>query len=352
MLPGLVRHLPTMLKTDRAIAGIDFRLHSGSYCNKITHGLAKRCAGSLRELQLDAQVMEHAAYAVIGQCTQLRKLNLCKANSEFTGDRLKEILLNNPHLENLKLSDCESPLDEGLAQMFHLTNLRRLCLSGCEKITNKLLCDLGKITTLRSLNLKYLNVDSRVLRSLASLKDLEAFFISSNYMDSECLAILCDNFKKLKKLDLGRVQKLTDPDAMKLCYLRELRSLEFDNAVGFTDRAFWRGLGPFFIETLTIDGCRITDDGLEGIAVHNGCLKKLTIANCAYITDAGLTKLLEREPLLEDLWLERCASLSSDWLLALQNICPRLRRLGVRGFQITVSAAVRFGRTRPHVRVH
>lgn len=351
MTPDIIQHLPIMLTTDRVIAGLDFRLYSDRLSNTVMLGLLEICAESLRELRLDTRFLRRATYAVIGKCTQLRKLTLVSGIAAARTSHLGKILAKNPHLEILELEEFASPMGENLAKVFSLRNLRELSLQGCENITKNFLSQLGNISTLRSLNLLFLNVDSEVLRSLARLKDLEAFFMDSDRMDPECLEIICENFKKLKVLDLGRVGRLTDPDVNNLSHLKDLKSLEFDEAIGFTDEAFRKGLGPSSMESLLITDSCMTDEGLDGIAVHHGRLKKLHLTMCHYITDAGLTKLLGREVLLKDLSVESCSSLTGDWLSALRFLCPRLRKLRVRDCHTALMVAVQFGRLRPDVEV-
>jgi len=190
----------------------------------------------------------------------------------------------------------------------------------------------------------------KIFRSLTRLEDLRALIVDYEDLDSECFDIICRNFKKLVRLELRQVTKLTDEDGAKLCLLKDLSELHFQKAVGFTDRAFEKGLGSSAMKSLVMADSPLTDRALMSIAAHHARLKSLNIQGCKNITDAGLALLLEREPLLESLQLYSCISLTDEFLRALENLCPRLRYLQIWACRISTEAKEFFERRRPKVR--
>lgn len=306
----------------------------------------------LQELQLDCGELSRDVYAAISGCTKLRRLFLSFGKPlPFTDDVMKTLLVNLPDLEALEITFFDSLTDEGFAPILKRKKLRTLNLAFCKGITKRFLRSLGSIRTLEELELTCVRIDKSVLRGLARLKHLRKLVIESQNMNSVWFGTICENFTGLRELSLRGVEKLTDADGMKLCRLKELTTLRFEGGYGFTDKTFVNGVGSPTMSFLDLCGCSLTDNGLASIAARHGHLKTLYLLSCKKITGAGLVALLQREPKLELLHIERCDSLGDEWIAEMENLCPRLRRLSVQ-CPVRFHVAVRFARRRPSIEVY
>lgn len=84
-----------------------------------------------------------------------------------------------------------------------------------------------------------------------------------------------------------------------------------------------------FIDSLNMSSCkRVTDVALEYIAPRQArTLRRLNVASCDALTDAGMVKLCSKATLLEELYLAGCSNLTDETLSAAFNCLPNLRVL-------------------------
>lgn len=321
--------LACMMRLKQEFVDLDF---SGTLINaKALIQIVELYRDSLVNLRLQScDQLTTKAYEAIGECSKLRLLSLhrtCQTND----DHLEFILPKTPHLEYLDLGLCQLISSQSLERIVQLTSLKHLNLNACQRIKKDAWGSLGKLTALQHLDLSYTDCDVNTFRQLTTLKDLRTLELCRCFnLDSECFVIICDNFKRLEKLNLDFNITLTDEAGVRLHELQYLRSLEITGAVEISDRSLENGIGASDMKLLGMGLCSLlTDSALVSIANHHVCLEFLDLSSCVRITDVGLISVVQCLPRLRTLILKNCRGLTDRSLDALQDNCPHLRRLNV-----------------------
>ncbi|CAB3368355.1 Hypothetical predicted protein [Cloeon dipterum] len=157
------------------------------------------------------------------------------------------------------------------------TTLTDLDLSDCSFLTSVDLRHLGKLIALRRLNLNGCkNVDGEVAHELRNLSKLELLDLSNN------------------ERVLGPIlsQAMAAMTQLKHLYLNRLALLDSDSLLQIVKQA------PPLI-TLEMAGCvlPLIDAVLAVVCTRHTTIKRLNLANCPFVTDAGLTGLSENPEL-------------------------------------------------------
>ncbi|PNH00245.1 F-box/LRR-repeat protein 2, partial [Tetrabaena socialis] len=120
-----------------------------------------------------------------------------------------------------------------------------------------------------------------------------------------------------------------------------LTSLHLNGCVGVSGEAV-AALGRLCpgLRDLNLRGLQLLDEHLGQLALGCSELRRLSLAWCTKITDAGLVPLLERNPQLQDLDIEALYNLSDAALDCLAAAAPRLARLSIRMCHRLTTAAV------------
>ena len=297
------------------------------------HCLEKYSAG-LEALGLDAcsKLSSRAFVAVVG-CKKLRHLSICSSQeTHFEDLHLEKLIDCAPDVRHLRLSGSSHLTARSIMRLKELKRLRYLSLSACSGVSSEALCVLGEISTLKHLDLTGTQCDDGVFHRLACLKDLRSLSVNFEPFTSQCLAIICENFKKLRRLILGDVRQLTDADGAKFSLLSQLEELQFVNGGGFKDLTFERGLGSSRMTSIKAHGCTgLTACALNKLALRHPYVKILLLHHCYLITDAGIEFLVQRWSRLEVLDLACCLSMTGLRLSLLTDQRPRLTHFHVSG---------------------
>ena len=142
--------------------------------------------------------------------------------------------------------------------------------------------------------------------------------------------MICNNLRKLRKLSVRHLGKLTDADWVKLNLLKELEYLDIDGEAQFTDLTFDGDVSLSALETLVVRYDVITGMSLVKFAARHPRLKNLFIFKSETLTDDALISMLGRQPHLRRLGLSSCPQVTDRSLEALRNLCPQLRWLGLQ----------------------
>lgn len=344
---NFMRRLPDVLGTERSITELDFTIWAIDAAALTV--FLNLSSGSLRKLRVRCN-LSNEAYAAMTRCTRLRHLSLVRCVG-LTDSHLRGLLLNVPDLESLELVSTTFLTDESLEQIYELKKLRQLDLGACNA-TNECVSGLGKIPTLHSLSLSLTSrsLSKSFFENVPLMGHLEFLVLRGCDMVPEWIGVICENLKKLRSLHLGDCRKLAEVDGAKFCRLRELRSLRFKNAVGFTDRTFENGVGSPDMKTLELDGCwTLSDVGLANIAAHHTKLEEFFLLGCERISDSGLVLLLQSTPLLKKLSIIDCSTVTDHFIEKLENLCPRLNHFHIHKCSTSDLARNTFRTRRPTV---
>ena len=340
--------LSTLRALERAFVKLDF---SGTDIgNNVLIDFLDLYSTSLRELRLDDCIMlSRDAWNAIPKCTELRHLSLHNAR-DLQAVHMEKIVSGVTKLKYLDLRGCTEIRSEGLERIHTLKHIRHLALPYCPNARG-IPTTLGEVLTLQHLDLGETEFDTATFHRLATLKNLRTLIADalSTVPTSECFAIICDSFKKLQRLEIGSIERLTDTDGRKLRLLTELTHLELRGAARFSEMAFDKGMGSAEMKTLVLRSNAIKDVSLAHVATWHRRLENLAIVFCDKVTDKGLEDLLRCEPHLQKLELHHCPRITERTLNALVNLCPRLRHLHVNECNTTRLSMSCFKSKRPSV---
>jgi internalin A len=263
------------------------------------------------------------------------------------------------NLETLCLDDYAAGITgSGLAQLKHLTRLRRLHLTGYST-TDSALVHVAGLRALRELSLDGSQVTDAGLEHLAGLVDLEQLSLAFTQVTGAGLVHL-EPLRNLKKLDLSDLP-ITDDDLRHLTPLVHLEDLPLDDHD--EDWSVLRGKGrppvpPMSgeglihlkplgsLRKLDLSGRPVTDKALAHLRGMAG-LTHLRLDGAA-ITDAGLDQLAGLTN-LEELSL-RGTQVSDAGLVHLQKL-TKLKSLDLTGTRVTPRGAAQLRKALPNARI-
>ena len=306
---------------------------------------------SLQDLRLDGcRKLTRETWTAVGNCVQLRHLSIPRVR-DFEDRHLEKILLNAPDLEFLNLKHIRGITFQGFKSVQKLRRLRDLTMPDCSSIDDETWSTLGKFQSLRHLDFTTISCEIGGFRRIKDLKELRTLKLGSreNAITTEHFTMICENFKKLERLD---IHELTAVNGEGLHLLEHLSHLLLRSASEFTNNTFGKGLGSQAMETISLEGATITNDALASIAARHPRLKNLELGNCGQVTDEGFEALIRAEPYLKRLQLMGCPLLTDESLRTLNSLCPSLEMLRIRNSRISEHGVDRFKKQRPWVALY
>ncbi|XP_074534232.1 F-box and leucine-rich repeat protein 13 [Halichoeres trimaculatus] len=309
-------------------------LSSGKGCNNLVHldlsgctqmtvnGLKYISAGcpSLREIVINDMITltDSCFLALIARCHCLSAISLLGAS----------------HLSDITFK-----------AVAEVAKLKTFCIEGNNQITDdsiKVLCSSSSgLQRIHAANCPRLTDAS--FKSVADLKNLQHLDVSLCHWVSDdgirCLAG-GSSANKLRELNVSHCRNITDVSirriAQRLC---KLYHLNVSHCERLTDRSLeW--LSGTSICFLDVSGCNIQDQGLA--ALQEVCLKKLVLAECVGITDAGIEKLCKNIRDLEHVDVSDCVALSDSAIRAISFYCRGLVTLKMSGCPKMTDMSVQF----------
>ncbi|XP_054523981.1 leucine-rich repeat-containing protein 29 isoform X7 [Pan troglodytes] len=338
----------------------------------------------------------------MAQSVQQALSGLCELNLAGLRD-LADLSFNRlsscaPSLERLSLAYCHltfelgpargsiSPQDSSPSQ-FSFCNLLRLVQEWAGR--------------LRALDLSGTGLPPEALQALGQVAGLqlqELSLHSCRDLSTEAVATLCFQqpgltsldlsgcseltdgallavSRGLRRLSLGKLQRLTDAGCTALGGLQELQSLDMAECCLVRGRELAQALGsmhgaPSQLASLSLAHCsslkvlqfpqlrqlslsllpEFTDNGL--VAVARGCpsLEHLALSHCSRLSDKGWAQAASSWPRLQHLNLSSCSQLIEQTLDAIGQACRQLRVLDVATCPgINMAAVRRFQAQLPQV---
>ncbi|XP_061375828.1 F-box/LRR-repeat protein 3 isoform X1 [Gastrolobium bilobum] len=330
--PLRAEHLPAIVARYPLVTDLDLTL-----CPRVGDGSLALLAGAYRDT--------------------LRRLDLSRSKF-FTGSGLLGLGLSCCNLVELDLSNATELRDAAAAAVAKASNLEKLWLARCKYITDmgigciavgcrklKLISlkwclgvgDLGvdllaiKCKELRSLDLSYLPITEKCLSSIFKLQHLEDLVLEGCYgIDDDSLVddVFKQGCKTMKKLDISSCQNISHIGLSKLTTISGgIEQLVLADGSPVT-LAFADGLNKLsMLQSIILDGCLVTSDGLR--AIGNLCisLRELSLRKCLGVTDEALSFLVSKHKDLRKLDITCCRKITNVSIASIANSCISLTSL-------------------------
>nr|XP_009296243.1 F-box/LRR-repeat protein 13 isoform X2 [Danio rerio] len=257
--------------------------------------LVSRCRMLTVISLLESLNLSDVAFKAVAEVIDLTKI-LIEGNDVITDSSVKALCRSCLKLSELHLSCCPRVTDACFKTLGNLTKLCNLNISGCFKVT-----DMG---------LHYITEGP----SAGQLRELDL---------SYCL--------KITDLSLRRIsQKCISLTNLALCFCENLT----DNGFECLDKCS-------SLISLDISGCKIHDKGLSALGA-NPSLRKLSAAECVFITDIGIKMFCRLCQRLELLDVCQCVRLSDRAIKALSFFCRTIATVRIAGCPKMTDAAVKY----------
>ncbi|XP_068668905.1 F-box/LRR-repeat protein 3 [Aristolochia californica] len=313
---------------------------------------------SLRSLDLSLcpRVSDKTLTTIAHLCrSTLLSINLSKSKL-FSHVGLSDLVLNCEFLVEIDLSNGTELTDCAAAAISRAKNLERLWLVRCKLITDlgigciavgcqklKLinlkwclgLSDLGvglvavKCRELCHLDLSYIQITKKCLPSIIKLPYLKELILAGCIgIDDEGLSSLKQGFKSLKTLDMSNCLNVSHNGLSSITNgAMNLNQLILSQCTPVT-QALADSLEKLpNLQSITLDGCRVTSAGLQ--AIGNWCfsLKELSLSKCQGVTDEGLSFIVTRHKDLKKLDITCCRKITHVSMTSISTSCPSLSSL-------------------------
>ncbi|XP_013124115.2 dynein regulatory complex subunit 6 isoform X1 [Oreochromis niloticus] len=236
---------------------------------------------------LDAPHLSDITFKAVAEAANLKSLSI-EGNYQLTDFSWNALCRSSQGLRRLHAAECPRMTDASLKSVASLQHLRYLNISYCNRVTD----------------------------------------VGVQYLTKGCSA------NELQELNISHCSHITDISVMRIAQrLCKLHHLNLSYCERLTDLAVeW--LGWTSLCSLDLSGCNIQDEGLatlEGIP-----LRKLVIAKCFSVTDAGIKKLCKNVTDLEHVDISHCVALSDAAVRAFSFYCRGLVALRMVGcFKMT-----------------
>ncbi|KAL1247505.1 hypothetical protein QQF64_022881 [Cirrhinus molitorella] len=257
--------------------------------------LVSRCRALTAISLLDSPYLSDVAFKTMAEVISLIKIQI-EGNNRMTDSSLKALCRSSLKLREVQMSDCTRMTDASLKSLGSLTKLCNLNVSGCIKVT-----DMG---------IHYITEGP----SAVELRELDLSYCP-----------------KLTDLFLKRIsQKCSNLTHLRVCFCENL-----------TDNGFECLDNCASLISLDITGCKIHDKGLAALGT-NHTLRKLTVAECVFITDNGIKMFCRQCHRLELLDVCQCVCLSDRAIRALSFFCRTIATVRIAGCPKMTDTSVKY----------
>ncbi|XP_045829246.1 F-box/LRR-repeat protein 3-like [Trifolium pratense] len=342
--PLRAEHIPTILARYPSIQNIDLTL-----CSRVNDTSLTLIAGAYKNT--------------------LRRIDLSRSRF-FTWNGILNVAVNCVNLVELDLSNATELRDAAMVGVARAVNLEKLWLNRCKLVTDmgigciavgcrklKLIslkwcvgvADLGvdliaiKCKQLSSMDLSYLPITEKCLSSIFKLQHLEDLVLEGCFGvgdDSLNNLVVNQGCKTLKKLDISGCQNISHIGLSKLTSISGcVEQLVLADGSPVT-LAFADSLSKLsMLQSITLDGCIITSDGLK--AIGNLCisLKELSLSKCSGVTDEALSFLVSKHRDLRKLDITCCRKITDVSIASIANSCRSLTSLKMESCTLVSSEA-------------
>ncbi|XVE97163.1 hypothetical protein REPUB_Repub02eG0287600 [Reevesia pubescens] len=323
-------HLPAILCRYPNITRLDLTL-----CSRLSDTslsiLFNACASTLRSIDF-SRTRLFSTSGLLGlalNCKNLVEIDL--SNATELKDSAMASVAEAKNLEKLWLARCKSITVMGLGCVaVGCRKLRFLCLKWCLGVG-----DFGvgliavKCKHICYLDLSYLPITNKCLSSILELRHLEDLVLEGCFgIDDESLAVLKHRCNSLKSLDVSTCQNISHNGLSSLISaadnLQQL-TLAHGSPVTYSLADCLKKLS--LLQSLKLDGCLITNDGLKTIGNWCVLLRELSLSKCSGVTDEGLSSVVMKNKDLRKLDVTCCRKITDVSIAQITNSCNSLTSL-------------------------
>ncbi|KAB2098523.1 hypothetical protein ES319_A01G244900v1 [Gossypium barbadense] len=323
-------HLPSILSRYPNIA----HLHL-TRCSRVSDTclsfVSHACASSLRSIDLSRTHL-FSASGLLGlalNCNNLVEVDL--SNATELKDSAMAAVSQAKNLEKLWLARCKSVTDLGVGCVaVGCRKLKSICLKWCLGVG-----DLGvgllavKCNHICYLDLSYLPITSKCLSPILKLQHLEDLVLEGCFgIDDDSLAVLKHGCNSLKSLDVSTCQNISHnglsslvSGAVGLQQLTLAHGSPVTSSLGDSLKKF------SMLQSVKLDGCLISYDGLKTIGNWCPSLRELSLSKCSGVTDEGLSSIVTRHKDLRKLDITCCRKITDVSISRITNSCNSLTSL-------------------------
>ncbi|XAR55773.1 hypothetical protein NMG60_11035973 [Bertholletia excelsa] len=308
------------------------------------------------DLSLCPRVTDFSLSIISSLCNKMLKSIDLSRSKFFTHVGLSNLVSNCSNLVEINMSNATELRDSAAAAIAAAKNLERLWLGRCKSITDmgigciavgckklRLISlkwclgvgDLGvgliavKCKEIRSLDLSYLPITNKCLPSILKLQYLEHLVLEGCFgIDDDSLTALKQGCKSLETLDMSSCQNVSHVGLSSITSstgcLRQL-TLAYGSPVTLALADSLQKLST--LQSIKLDGCRVTCSGLK--AIGNWCvsLKEISLSKCSGVTDEGLSSLVTKHKDLRKLDITCCRNITHVSVAHITNSCTSLASL-------------------------
>lgn len=240
----------------------------------------------------------------------------------------------------LNFTHCDTITDLGLATIFQkCTLLRKIILDNCWQISDEAFSHLKHLPNLTYMDISNIRVTNSTLKTIAnsiSSGDLFTHFISENNYNAtdEGLKFFLEKFPNLQCLDINNWGKLTDATLENIGnFLKHPKHLGLmqgsKSKPRYTSNGLRKALQSKTIETLTIHYVENINDTMIALSELCPNLKRFGIRGNENITDDALEVMCDGCSQLEILDISQCSLLTDEALNAVSNSLKSLLQINI-----------------------
>ncbi|KAK8601398.1 hypothetical protein V6N13_058889 [Hibiscus sabdariffa] len=264
-------------------------------------------------------------------CSGLVEVDLC--NATHLTDLAASAIAEAKNLERLSLARCKLITDMGIGCIaVGCRKLKFLCLKWCLRVG-----DLGvqlialKCQQIRSLDLSYLPITEKCLKSVIRLQHLEDLILEGCHgIDDDGLSTLeqSQSCKSLKMLNLSNCQNVTHTGLSALINgTEQLQQIILAYGSSVTSDLAKCLLTYSKLQSIKLDGCIITWSGIKAMASLDAPFKELSFSKCLGLTDDGLSFLVQSQKDLRKLDITCCRKITYNSVDSVTSSCTSLTSL-------------------------
>lgn len=266
--------------------------------------------------------------ALVAACPSLEALDL--SHCFQVSDREAAALAKAVGLRELRMDKCLGMTDFGLARVaVGCLKLERLAIKWCIKISDVGIDLLAKkCRDLRVLDISYLKVKNKSLRSISSLEKIETLaLVGCRFIDDNGLAFLNNGRNSLQSIDISRCEKVTwSGIASVIEGHRNLQMINMGDCRTVVVPAFPSHLGSIkaTLTRLKLDGLEVSDVSLQNIGANCKNLLEIGLSKCHSLSDEGIRGLVPSCTGMRSIDLTCCHLLTDNALATIAKYCSHL----------------------------
>ncbi|KAK8586279.1 hypothetical protein V6N13_082092 [Hibiscus sabdariffa] len=334
--------LPALLSRYPNITHLDLTL-----CSRVSDAslslVSHSCASSLRSIDFSRTPL-FSTYGLLRlalNCKNIVEIDL--SNATELKDSALAAVAEAKNLEKLSLARCKSITDMGVGCVaVGCRKLRFICLKWCFGVG-----DLGigllavKCKHLCFLDLSYLPITNKCLSSISKLQHLEELILEGCFgIEDDSLAVLKHGCNSLKSLDVSTCQNISHNGLPSLINgALGLRQLTLAHGSPVTSSLADCLRKHSMLQSVKLDGCFVTDDGLKTIGNWCASLRELSLSKCLGVTDEGLSSVVTKHRDLRKLDITCCRKITDASIASITNSCKSLTSLRVESCTLVTREA-------------